>query len=1133
MRSIRIAVLATIAAGCSTAMAAGAANLPGWAGHLYADAVFFRYGGPVKIGSWAVAADVNKFPWPGGKPAGWSLAAYGQLQVDKAGDYLFQKEGNRAELWIGPEHVPLDGKSSITLPAGPAPVRLYAKCDQEQPQGNVDVRLQWKGPGMAAFSGLPVAAMSHTAGDEQRKVVYANWIPFGKPTTPIYNRRIFTVDVPCDGFYAYAGSTAGFGSHQAWLDGRQVYYYLNRYREGTVKRSGLFDEYRFVRYLTRGRHEFTLYAHDGPWPGADQMDAILAKVQLGLQLLGPESPESTLTVTLPDREDLVFKRQEPLKLRIEQVTDSAQAYRVKVRRQREDGAVIWTGQASLPANTPHAVADVSYPCDQEGAFEYTVVAADGKIVDGPWAFVVVDPTPLPPSVERGQNEAAPVLVDSVDCSAPTDPNHQFRDNGTSKVVETAGLRYRTTGTAAVRQRSYIKDKGVWRETKSGEKGEKSYPVFDWYAYTLHAKHPGKQHVLTAWIPNSSPRYVPVQVFDQVSGQYNAGSLWVGKSPVAGALSPLSVSVWPNGNIDVMVFGDGTQRGARYWNIDLAITEGAVARLELYEYPDGLPPLPQPADGWGQHKDFGMIGEQVDLGMEQRMMPKLWKDDQLFPPFLHPTWLWQDGYYDWKALRDTWERFGQLARWRGENLMSVPVFTYGSTRMINTPHFPQFDEAYTKGYRARDIDPLFRDQFKLMLLLAQKYGYRMVADVMVQIVCEQYLLDVAPEWKGRMDGVFLTNLKGGPVSTWVGAGAFNPAHPLARRYFLLMAEDIAKQYGKYPAFGGLRTRGWGDYPLGFDGWFSNLEMGYDDFTVNLFQKETGVQVPVKADDRNRFQVRHDWLLKNARAQWVKWRCDKTMSLREELLATVRKYAPQARLYGLTRYAEEIRGVDLEKAKARPELGWSGSKEFGGDSVEYNYLDPTEWKNFDLRLPPDRRPTLQQILETEGLLYPWGMCSGASDALRSYPYVLEEPAQVLAEQQLDTIHFGGGWVAPHVEPGLRRFIQAWRAIPNLNYSKVASPSRNTDAVVGWQAQDGRTLVFYLVNKTDRAQTVKVAFAGATAAVRDRVTGQTVGAGQHAEISVQPFMLKVLSAVGAGSIQKIEGPASAAPAVKGQPK
>jgi hypothetical protein len=157
-----------------------------------------------------------------------------------------------------------------------------------------------------------------------------------------------------------------------------------------------------------------------------------------------------------------------------------------------------------------------------------------------------------------------------------------------------------------------------------------------------------------------------------------------------------------------------------------------------------------------------------------------------------------------------------------------------------------------------------------------------------------------------------------------------------------------------------------------------------------------------------------------------------------------------------------------------------------------------------------------------MYPWGMCSGSSATYRSHPYELQRPALALAEEKPDTIYYGGGWVAPALDEGLRPFIQAWRAIPDLDYAKVESPTRATDPVVAWQARDRRNLVFYLVNKTDRTQSVKITFTDSPSGVRNLVTGDTVGIGSQIEVAVPPFMLGVMSAARVNAIRRLEATA-----------
>lgn len=50
----------------------------------------------------------------------------------------------------------------------------------------------------------------------------------------------------------------------------------------------------------------------------------------------------------------------------------------------------------------------------------------------------------------------------------------------------------------------------------------------------------------------------------------------------------------------------------------------------------------------------------------------------------------------------------------------------------------------------------------------------------------------------------------------------------------------------------------------------LDWGYDDFTLGLFQEQTGIRVPVDAADPGRFGKRYDWLMSHARDAWVDWR-----------------------------------------------------------------------------------------------------------------------------------------------------------------------------------------------------------------------------------------------------------------------
>ena len=61
------------------------------------------------------------------------------------------------------------------------------------------------------------------------------------------------------------------------------------------------------------------------------------------------------------------------------------------------------------------------------------------------------------------------------------------------------------------------------------------------------------------------------------------------------------------------------------------------------------------------------------------------------------------------------------------------------------------------------------------------------------------------------------------------------------------------------------------------WFAHLRSGYDDYTISLFEKETGIKIPVSYGAPDRFSERYGYLTKNHLDRWVQWRCEKVKEL----------------------------------------------------------------------------------------------------------------------------------------------------------------------------------------------------------------------------------------------------------------
>jgi len=1122
---------------------------PGLSAHYYGNPTFWYYVGAFPAESMTIKKDLGKLKWPGvvkyekgkclfSRQQGWSAAIYGALKIEKTGEYKFLSKGNQAQLKLGNVFVDLAGKKSIALKKGKIPLQLLVKSDYDPVtrRGPKNMRMgivvKWREPGKRDYTNIPPENFSHSSVDEKRKAAFKPEILLKDGKIPFIGMREYTFEIKENGFYEFAMQ---FAAVRPWfpyyadvkLDGEFLYHYRNR---GGGRISGFMNTLGAVRYFRRGNHSIRISSHSTHLTFTD-MTGFIEGARIGLSRISPKNPELTLGITEKGREDMVFSKGEKLTIKFERATNKNGAqYQVEIRRQRSGEEPIWTADVKLPLEKEYAVSEAVYHCKEEGAFEYQVRDSSGKIIEGPWAFVVIDPTPLPlPKIGDKTKSAPKVLVDSVDCWNSGDREHLFRDNGTSKVVKSKSGKYRVTGKSRRYFTYFRKEKnGKFVRLKKGEKPRRyrdpHYLHQDWFAYTLKVKNPGKPHMVTIYIPTDSKRVVSVQGFDHVTGQYNGAVMDVGDTPQSSSVVPLSFLMWPNGKaIDVTTFCDNDKR----W--ETQNRQGAIQRIELYEYPDGLPPLPEAAAGWSRSREFGWQGEQVNLGMEQRMMPKFWRNNEMIPGVIH-RFKWFDGYYDWKALREVWQRFGELSRWRGDNFIMWPVHTYG-LNVLQTDHMPKNNEAFSRGYKYRDVDRMRRDQFKMILLLCQKYGVKFVADFQFHRIYQGNVLVTDKQGiyrKGKNlgtgysnDGIYLIALDGKPFTKHSGAAMLNPAHPLARQYMIDMYGEIAEKYGKYPAFGGVHIRQTA-WQSNDSGWFFNSSVGYGNFTVNAFERETKLKVPVKSNDPQRFQKRRKFLMdKKNRKAWFDWRCAKTFTLRVAILNAIRKHAPQAMLYGDQDpvYAKG-QGLDEKLMAGRRDLGFNTRARFGvGPHIEQNGLDPECYKNFDVRKVKLKwKP--ENIISGYERTYPMGLCAGRGSSIRPQPYQLKNMSKFVAENDLQTAIYGGPWVLPAMDEGIRKWAQAWRAIPDLDYQVFDNDKKGPKSVVCKFAKTGNDFVFYLINQGDRKQTVNVRMSNSVDSIIDLVSGvKTEKKNKSFPVTIEPFMLALFKADGGGDIS-IEG-------------
>lgn len=103
--------------------------------------------------------------------------------------------------------------------------------------------------------------------------------------------------------------------------------------------------------------------------------------------------------------------------------------------------------------------------------------------------------------------------------------------------------------------------------------------------------------------------------------------------------------------------------------------------------------------------------------------------------------------------------------------------------------------------------------------------------------------------------------------------FNPLHPTVQAAIIRLIAEIGERYGRHRSFQGIAITMWAPTMI----WFGSIHSGYDDFTAELFERETGIRLPGAPGDAARFSQRYEFLVFQCRESWIAWRCRKIRDL----------------------------------------------------------------------------------------------------------------------------------------------------------------------------------------------------------------------------------------------------------------
>lgn len=410
-----------------------------------------------------------------------------------------------------------------------------------------------------------------------------------------------------------------------------------------------------------------------------------------------------------------------------------------------------------------------------------------------------------------------------------------------------------------------------------------------FGYRFRIEHVGRPHLAVIRYPDDKRRFIIVN--DGTSYDLSTGVTTGWAQPLSNEMQEIQQVFWPRWqdcSINFMTWGYGEP--------------AAVASVDIYEL-DGLAPLETLCDpGDGSRREFGIQykdpcgigGSEGAMFFEQWLdrvvthahhtgqtllaYPICWYHGPLFPSDREPgdcgtTVIAEDRKMygastthppDWPAV--VLERFGR------EGMGFQGVLTL--LRLGSLMQKMNIDLDAIKAGAGTINNMLWNDEVQSGTMdwtkdyNAKNYGK------MVAYHEEQKSFDDFPWAYGEKAG---QPYHPGPI--------FNPLHPVVQEATVGFVREIAQRYGQFPAFRGIAINMWVPTII----WFGSIHSGYDDYTIRVFEEETGIAVPPDAQDPNRFSKRYEYLNYHCKPAWVNWRCHKihdlVCKLRDEM-ATAR-------------------------------------------------------------------------------------------------------------------------------------------------------------------------------------------------------------------------------------------------------
>lgn len=716
--------------------------------------------------------------------------------------------------------------------------------------------------------------------------------------------------------------------------------------------------------------------------------------------------------------------------------------------------------------------EVPMPCNEEGAF--TISFGEGSNEADwhelrPFNYEVIDTG----TAATSSGELKLSLAQEIDCAKK---NPDYSGGGDTRVQERPSGSYRESGEAGFTQ---------WQRVPDAAR--KLLPDPSWFAYTLGSVKAQQPYVVDVEYPDDDFRTFVIALRESaplgypLSGGVDTG----GEFSLSGQMQTHRLLYWPRSDTPRIAF-QNVHGGRR----------AACSKIKVFRIEGPLPAFPIPSSG-----------RQFVNWYEEGM-----------------SFLSNYGARDeWTAagLLEASERWARAVQYVGGTMLAPTVSIYS---------FALYPSRFNQAFSKPDFDQLRR-----LTLFAEKYG-----------------LGIAPELHPRADEIDwqfsgvpdpkpnLLVSKDGRTAYYEGDGKtrryppfFNPLHPVNQAWYIGMIGELADRYKDSKAFRGvsLRLMEWANPSLNN---FNSLDWGYDDFTVGLFAKETGARVPGPLPSHEGHitpaiaKARYDWIMANAREQWIDWRAKKIGELYTKIRDRVRTARPDLKLYstifprgrGSSAEAWREAGIDpnilgkidgVVLVNATVNYGRREADLASTQSLRDLILNPAYLNVF--RTPGRQGAFLTSaayIESNENVLQPhvlgftgnvkWTWTSAAVQPAGRHS--LERYALAMAEADANMLGDGGNGYSLG-QPVLQEFLREYHRLPVDAF--MPRPDAR-DPVAVWTLSKKDEYWFYAVNRERFPVTVAIQLDGATEVSRASQNKALTLQDGALRIELQPYELQV---------------------------